>query len=174
VDVTIRTPRALLRPLTPADGDALRSIRESPAVARWWHPTDAAWPVSDPDVGDPAETRWAVDVDGVVKGLIQVYEWPGEDYRNASIDVFLDASVHGMGLGREVVGAVMAHSVDALGHHRITIDPAADNAKAIACYSACGFRPVGVMRHYERDTDGPGWHDGLFMEWVAGIDPRSW
>ena len=98
--------------------------------------------MSDSDVDDPAETRWAVDVDGLVKGLIQLYETPSEDYRNASIDVFLDESVHGMGLGREIVGAVLAHAVDVLGHHRVTIDPASDNAKAIGCYSACGFRPV--------------------------------
>jgi hypothetical protein len=27
-----------------------------------------------------------------------------------------------------------------------------------------GFKPVGVLRDYERDTDGRGWHDGLLME----------
>jgi aminoglycoside 6'-N-acetyltransferase len=174
MDVTLQTPRTLLRPVTADDGDALREIRQSPAVARWWHPVDPGWPVSDKDVDDSAETRWAVDVDGVVKGLIQLYELPDDDYRSASIDVFLDASVHGMGLGREIVSAVMSHAIDGLAHHRLTIDPAAENTKAIACYTACGFRPVGVMRQYERNTDGSGWHDGLLMEWVAGIDERSW
>ena len=110
--------------------------------------------MSDPDVDDAGETRWAVDVDGLVKGLIQLYESPSEDYRNASIDVFLDASVHGMGLGREIVGAVLAHAVDVLGHHRVTIDPAADNAKAIACYSAvrlpAGRRHAPVRARHRR------------------------
>jgi aminoglycoside 6'-N-acetyltransferase len=174
VDVTLQTPRTVLRPVTPADGDVLRAIRQSPAVSRWWHPTDPAWPVSDKDAEDEAETRWAVDLDGVVKGLIQLYEWPDDDYRNASIDVFLDASVHGKGIGREIVSAVMVYAIDVRKHHRITIDPATENTKAIACYTACGFRAVGVQRQYERNTDGSGWHDGLFMEWVAGIDERSW
>src|SRR3712207_7691433 len=35
---------------------------------------------------------------------------------------------------------------------------------AIRCYSAVGFRPVGVLRRYERDPDGTGWHDGLLMD----------
>jgi hypothetical protein len=54
------------------------------------------------------------------------------------------------------------------GHHRITIDPAAENAAAIRAYEKVGFRPVGVMRRYERDVDGDGWHDGLLMELLAG------
>ena len=53
-----------------------------------------------------------------------------------------------------------------LGHHRLVIDPAADNAAAIRCYSKVGFRPVGVMRKYERGVDGT-WHDGLLMDLLA-------
>jgi aminoglycoside 6'-N-acetyltransferase len=30
-----------------------------------------------------------------------------------------------------------------------------------------GFRPVGVMRRYERGPDGV-WHDGLLMDMLAG------
>jgi aminoglycoside 6'-N-acetyltransferase len=57
---------------------------------------------------------------------------------------------------------------DERGHHRITIDPAADNSAAIRCYEKVGFRRVGVMRRYERDVGGAGWHDGLLMELLAG------
>jgi aminoglycoside 6'-N-acetyltransferase len=48
-------------------------------------------------------------------------------------------------------------------HHRITIDPAAANSQAIRCYTSVGFRPVGVMRRYERGGDGH-FHDGLLMD----------
>jgi hypothetical protein len=48
------------------------------------------------------------------------------------------------------------------GHHRITIDPAAHNERAIRGYAKVGFRPVGVMRQYERGPDGQ-FHDGLLM-----------
>jgi aminoglycoside 6'-N-acetyltransferase len=30
-----------------------------------------------------------------------------------------------------------------------------------------GFRPVGVMRRYECDADGEGWHGGLPMDLLA-------
>jgi hypothetical protein len=41
------------------------------------------------------------------------------------------------------------------------------NAAAIRAYEKVGFRAVGVMRQYERDVDGGGWHDGLLMELLA-------
>jgi hypothetical protein len=67
----------------------------------------------------------------------------------------------------EVVRRVVRQLIDERGHHRITIDPAADNAAAIRAYEKVGFGPVGVMRRYERDVDGPGWHDGPLMELLA-------
>jgi RimJ/RimL family protein N-acetyltransferase len=44
---------------------------------------------------------------------------------------------------------------------------AAGNARAIRAYAAVGFRPVGVLRAYERGADGT-WHDGLLMDLLAG------
>ena len=48
-------------------------------------------------------------------------------------------------------------------HHRLTIDPAADNVRAIRCYASVGFKPVGIMRAYERGLDGT-FHDALLMD----------
>ncbi|MFE6856342.1 GNAT family N-acetyltransferase, partial [Streptomyces sp. NPDC057674] len=64
------------------------------------------------------------------------------------------------------VRALARHLVHELGFHRLVIDPAADNAPAIRCYTKVGFRPVGVMRQYERGADGS-WHDGLLMDLLA-------
>ena len=47
------------------------------------------------------------------------------------------------------------------------IDPAAANDQAIRSYSKVGFRPVGVMRQYERGGDGH-FHDGLLMDLLRG------
>jgi aminoglycoside 6'-N-acetyltransferase len=55
--------------------------------------------------------------------------------------------------------------VDERGHHRFSIDPAAANERAIPCYAGLGFKPVGVMRQYERGDDG--WHDNLLMDLLA-------
>ena len=37
------------------------------------------------------------------------------------------------------------------------------NENAIRAYAKVGFRPVGVMRSYERNADGT-WHDNLLMD----------
>jgi aminoglycoside 6'-N-acetyltransferase len=69
-------------------------------------------------------------------------------------------------LGTDSVRTLARHIIVDHGHHRVVIDPAADNAAAIRCYSKVGFRPVGVMRRYERGPDGS-WHDGLLMDLLA-------
>jgi aminoglycoside 6'-N-acetyltransferase len=94
-------------------------------------------------------------------------------YRHAAIDLFLDPAVHGRGVGTEAVRRVVRHLIAERGHHRITIDPATANAVAIRTYEKAGFKPVGVMRRYERDARGDGWHDALLMDLVAGEELRG-
>ena len=153
----------ILRPLAERDEAELRRIHETPEVMRWWDVPDAGFPWTD----DSDATRWTIEVDGAVAGLIQFSEELAPKYRHASIDLFLDPALHGRGLGTEAVRRVVRHLIDERGHHRITIDPAVDNSAAIRTYEKVGFKPVGVMRCYERDADGAGWHDGLLMELVA-------
>lgn len=164
---TLPGQRVVLRAISPRDATDLIRIRATPEVARWWHPPDPGWPLG---AEAPGATRWAVvraDEDEHVLGLVEVGETADPEYRSASIDLFLDPAVHGQGLGKEVVSLVRDHLVDDRGHHRLTMDPAVDNPAGIRCYAACGFREVGVMRCYERDTDGQGWHDSLLMEYVV-------
>jgi aminoglycoside 6'-N-acetyltransferase len=154
----------ILRPLAAADAAELRRILLTPEVARWWDVPDAGFPLTD----DPDATRLVVEVDGTVAGMIQFAEELEPKYRHASIDLFLDPALHGRGIGTEAVRRVVRLLTGERGHHRITIDPAAANTAAIRAYEKAGFRPVGIMRSYERDVGGTGWHDGLLMELVAG------
>jgi aminoglycoside 6'-N-acetyltransferase len=108
-----------------------------------------------------------IEVGGRVAGLIEYHEELEPRYRHASIDVFLDPPLPGQGIGTEAVRRVVALLIEERGHHRITIDPAASNFAAIRSYEKAGFRAVGVMRLYEQDADGPGWHDGLLMELIT-------
>lgn len=119
------------------------------------------------DLADPDTQTFVVEHAGRVVGAIQ---WSAEDepdYRHASIDIYLDPAVHGRGLGADAVRTLARHLIADLGYHRLVIDPAADNAAAIRCYEKVGFRSVGVMRQYERGSDGI-WHDGLLMDLLAG------
>jgi aminoglycoside 6'-N-acetyltransferase len=46
------------------------------------------------------------------------------------------------------VRTLARYLIDERGHHRLTIDPAADNAAAVRTYEKVGFRAVGLMREY--------------------------
>lgn len=56
---------------------------------------------------------------------------------------------------------------------RLTIDPAADNVRAIRAYEAVGFKRVGILRQYERGANGT-FHDGMLLDLLADdlIDGR--
>ena len=66
-------------------------------------------------------------------------------------------------MGPDAIRTLARYLFEVRGHHRLTIDPAASNARAIAAYAKVGFKPVGIMRVYERGPDGT-WHDGLLMD----------
>jgi aminoglycoside 6'-N-acetyltransferase len=152
-----------LRPIAEGDEAELRRIHASPEVARWWDAPDEGFPWTDA----PDTTRLTIEVDGAVAGMIQFSEEPDPKYRHAEIDLFVEPTLQGRGIGTEAVRRVARHLIRDRAHHRITIDPAAANAAAIRTYEKVGFRRVGVMRQYERDVGGRGWHDGLLMELLA-------
>jgi aminoglycoside 6'-N-acetyltransferase len=156
----------VLRPLAASDGPRLREIHDEPAVSAWWGELDPGFP----DAGDAEVTRFSVLLDGEVVGLVQFSEEPDPDYRHAAIDVFVAAAHQGRGLGTDAVQTLAWHLIEARGHHRITIDPAADNAAAVRSYEKAGFRPVGVMRSSWRDRTGA-WRDVLLMELV--VSPQT-
>ncbi|CAM3035753.1 GNAT family protein [Prescottella defluvii] len=157
----LRGPRVLLTPVRPVHRDRLREIHNSPAVRRWWQVPADDWPSPE-----PGTVGYAVLLDDRVVGFVQWYEEADPEFRHAGVDLFLDAAVHGRGLGTEVVRVLCTHLVDDHGFHRIVIDPEAANTVAVACYRKVGFRDVGVMREYSKGADGV-WRDGLLMDLLA-------
>ena len=158
--------RVHLRPASPADEEAFLAILTDPTVDRWWQASDPAADAREKATQDEIAV-WAIDVDGEAVGLIQADEETDPMYRHASIDIVLAGGAQDRGLGSDAVRTVARWLIGARGHHRITIDPAADNERAIRAYSRVGFRPVGVLRQYEGRRDGT-WHDGLLMDLLAG------
>ncbi|WP_441247182.1 GNAT family N-acetyltransferase [Kitasatospora sp. McL0602] len=166
METTLHGSAVTLRPATAADIPVLAAIRATPEVlARWRGGPDLAAEVAE-DLADTDTPVLAVEYGGRVVGAIQWYAEPTPDYRHAGMDIFLDPAVHGRGLGTDAVRTLARHLVTDHGFHRLVIDPAADNAAAIHCYRKVGFRPVGIMRRYERAADGS-WHDGLLMDLLA-------
>lgn len=159
--VVLRGERVLLRLGRPEDADGLFGIRKEPEVARRWGIADLEEEIGEQFV--EADESFVIEVDGEVVGGIQYGEEDDPMYRHANMDIFLSTSRHGQGLGSEAIRVLARHLFEERGHHRLTIDPAADNAAAIRAYEKVGFRRVGIMRRYERGPDGV-WHDGLLMD----------
>ena len=166
MDATLHSSLVTLRPITVDDVPELVRIRSTPEVyARWGGGEDLTATVTENLSAVDYHTLVVVH-DGRVVGAIQWGEEDDPEYRHANIDIFLDPAVHGRGLGTDAVRTLARHLITEHGHHRLVIDPAADNTAAIRSYGKVGFRPVGIMRRYERAPDGT-WHDGLLMDLLA-------
>jgi aminoglycoside 6'-N-acetyltransferase len=161
---TLTGPRVTLRPPSPEESD-----RMADAVA--------ADPVAGPRWStDPATMRrWlaeeelnllVVEVAGALVGIVDFEEVLEPEYHSAGMDIALLECCIGKGLGTEVLQVLGAWLIDARGHHRLTIDPAVDNARAIRAYEKIGYRRIGIARCYERGPDGV-WHDNLLMDMLA-------
>ena len=155
----------MLRPLVVEDRAEVGRILGDPSVARWWGPGNLEARVEETFADDGTE-RFVILVDGRVVGTVQFHEEDDPDYRHAGLDIVLDAEHQGRGLGVDALRTLARFLIDVRGHHRLTIDPSAANERAIRAYRRVGFRPVGVVRRYERGPDGT-FHDGLLMDLLA-------
>lgn len=162
----LRGREVILRSSTPDDAPALAAILAEPEVARWWGDFDLERVKAELIDGDPEEDPFVIEHDGEIIGYIQAVEESEPDFRSAGIDLFVRTDVQGRGLGPDAIRTLAANLIDDRGHHRLTIDPAADNTRAIAAYTKLGFRPVGRMRRHQRLRDGR-WVDALLMDLLA-------
>lgn len=155
--------RVVVRPMTESDIEAVAAIFAHPEIA-------AIWPGETADTlralrDEPDGAALVVELADRVIGFAYYEDHRADpNYRHGSLDIVLDPPRCGQGLGTDALRTLARHLFSpAGGQHRLTIDPRADNARAIASYRKVGFRPVGVMRRYERGVDGE-WHDGLLMD----------
>ena len=163
--MTRRGERVALRPLVVGDLGAVYDVLREPEVARWWGAFDEKG-IREELLETAETTAFAIEVEGTFVGVVMCSEECEPDYRHAGIDIFLATAHQDRGYGSEAIRVLARHLFAERGHHRLTIDPAAANTRAIRAYERVGFRPVGVMREYERGADGT-WHDGLLMDLLA-------
>lgn len=150
-----------LRPISIADGEIaqLRRMFALPGLREWWGSQD---PDDDSEILNDGRA-FAIEVDGILAGWLGYEEERDPQYRNASLDIMLAPGFHGRGIGPKALRLAIGWLVAEHQHRRFTIDPAADNARAIAAYADIGFRPVGLLREYELTPDGT-YRDGLLMD----------
>lgn len=162
--VRLHGPRVTLRPMleTEASEMADRLAADRQTAPRWGaNPATILRWLTDDDA-----VFFVAEVDGSVVGVLDYSEIDDVDYRSAGMDIGMFAGSTDRGMGTEALKVLAAYLIDAHGHHRLTIDPAADNARAIRAYEKVGFKPIGVARRYERGDDGT-WHDNLLMDLLA-------
>lgn len=164
--ITLQGALVTLRPATTNDIPELVRIRRTPEVHRHWRGGDDMVAAVQKDLDEPDSTAYVIELDGRVVGWIQWQAEEDPEYRHASMDIYVDPAVHGRGIGTDALRTLARHLIVDHGHHRLTIDPATDNAPAIGCYTKVGFRPVGIQRQAERGNDGT-WHDSLLMDLLA-------
>ncbi len=153
--------RVTLRPVREGDLEVLVALVAQPGVHEWFGPAEVGEHLRAGLLNDGE--AFVVEVGGETAGWLAFSEETDPDYRHAGLDLSLAPGFQGRGLGPEALRLVIDWLAADRGHHRFTVDPAARNDRAIRAYTAIGFRPVGLLRRYERGRDGA-WHDGLLMD----------
>jgi aminoglycoside 6'-N-acetyltransferase len=161
---TLRTDEITLRPIEEADLDALMKIVSAPGVSEWWGFVESEEKLRD-DLLSGGDA-FAIEVGGEIAGWLGVWEEDEPEFRHGGVDIMLAPNSQGQGTGPRALRMAIDWLIDERGHHRVTIDPAVGNGRAIRAYEAVGFRPVGVMRKYSKGPDGD-WRDGLLMDLLA-------
>jgi len=174
LDLTIETPRLLLRPFELGDVDTIWPIVSDPTF-----PTQMSWAAH----GDKAETRafvergaqeladnvavrWAIVYGGKAVGSIGLHDlrWQQRALRvdRAELGFWLAPEVAGHGVMTEAVQAVVKYAFDVIGLHKVTVQCFADNPASRRVIEKAAFRWVGRA---EDDVwrDGK-WHAHLLYE----------
>ena len=155
-----------LRPLRAEDLPGIAAILSEPEAALWWGEADEE-SLRDDYLGESGDDHaFSVELEGELIGIVAYWEENEPDYRHAGMDIALAAEHRGRGLGQDALRTLARHLIDERGHWRLTIDPDAENVRAIRSYEAIGFRPVGIMRKVEKRADGE-LRDGLLMDLLA-------
>jgi aminoglycoside 6'-N-acetyltransferase len=164
--VTFHTERTTIRPFAEDDIAPTLAMLAEPEVSRWWGVYDSAR-VHREFMESKDAVSFAIEVDAAFAGVVQYWVEAEPEYRHAGLDITLATAYHDAGLGPEVLRSLATYLFEELDFHRLVIDPAADNARAIRAYEKIGYRPVGIMRQYEQLPDGS-WRDALLMDMLKG------
>ena len=120
----------LLRPLTPADVDAVFAYQSQPDVVRYVPYTARSREQVLESLTDPARVRselaapgevlhLAVVVDGALVGDV-VLIWTSDEHRSAEIGWIFDPAVRGRGYATCAGRALLGLAFDGMGLHRVT------------------------------------------------------
>jgi phosphinothricin acetyltransferase len=156
-----------VRPMTPADADAVLRIYQSGIDGGHasFESTAPSWETFD--AGKLPDHRYvAVDETGAVVGWVAVSAVSSRCVYAGVVEhsVYVDPAAWGRAVGRTLLDALIA-STEAAGIWTIQAGIFPENTASRALHRAAGFREVGVRQRVGRHaTQGNRWRDVIFIE----------
>lgn len=149
----IQCASCLLRPLVPADAQALASRANDRDVwlnlrDRFPHP----YSVRDAEehvaavAASPVQTSFGIIVDGEAAGSVSLMLGQDIERMTAEVGYWLGRAFWGRGIAAEAVRAATWYGFDQLGMHRIFAVPFGRNSASIRVLEKVGYVREGVMR----------------------------
>jgi len=140
-DHIVRGEYTALRFVASTDLDFLTTWFSDPEVYQWWD----GYPKPREEVAQkytgrrrPQVESFIIEADGQPIGYIQ-YGMGGALF--GSVDMFLIPSRRDRGLGPDAARALVRYLLKEHGWRRVTVDPHADNPRAIRAWEKAGFTP---------------------------------
>ncbi|MFD2340325.1 GNAT family N-acetyltransferase [Clavibacter tessellarius] len=155
--------RAVLRPFTPADVEAMGPILADPDVIRLTGSAHTSAEVAEmagrPELDDRTRTWYATRADqpdrldlalvdratDVCVGEAVLNEWSPED-RSANLRILIGPAGRDRGLGSEAVRLLVDHAFAATDLERVSLEVLASNPRARRVYERAGFVEEGRLR----------------------------
>lgn len=154
-DVSLTTERLLLRPLVPADAQALFAVFADPAVMRYWStpPWASISQAHELIAKDQsahatgAYIRLGIRLASTAElvGMATLFDFVAQ-CRRAEIGYALAASAWGRGYMHEALTALIGFGFEELDLNRIEADVDPRNAASALCLERLGFHKEGRLR----------------------------
>lgn len=159
-----RDARIRIEPMTLDDGPAVleiyrQGIANGNATLETATPDWAHW-----NAGHRRDCRLVAWLDGRVVGWTALQRYSTREvYAGVAREsVYVDAAVHGHGVGSALLAALVSAS-EAAGIWTLLAGVLVENEASLALHEKAGFRRIGVMEGLGRDATGR-WRDVVFLE----------
>jgi aminoglycoside 6'-N-acetyltransferase len=140
-----------LRPVDENDVELLLAWHADPEVSRYWDDETFTCESMLERLSRPDVTPYLVLAAGAPVGYLQVWGDAGQ----GGLDMFLEPSARGRGLGPDAGAAMARHLLEERGWARVTVDPYVWNVHAVRAWRKAGF--VDVSRHEPDDDHTAEW-----------------
>jgi aminoglycoside 6'-N-acetyltransferase len=140
-----------LRPVEESDVDPLLEWHADPEVSRFWDGETFTRESMLERLVRSDVTPYLVLAAGLPVGYLQVWG----DAERGGLDMFLEPSARGRGLGPDAARAMARHLLEERSWARVTVDPYVWNVQALRAWRKAGF--VEVSRHEPDDEHTAEW-----------------